>query len=130
LVAAWPLHAGGSGAIIAFSTDAFKVLKNRRQSKALRRFAAGLRQVYRRSCGESAVHLHRREPLIEETYCMSMQSHLAELEKRHQALEEEINECLTHPAVDDLKIVELKRRKLQVKDEIERLRINGSASVH
>jgi hypothetical protein len=52
------------------------------------------------------------------------------LEKKHQALEEEINECLTHPAVDDLKIVELKRRKLQVKDEIERLRINGNASVH
>jgi hypothetical protein len=61
---------------------------------------------------------------------MSMQSHLAELEKKHQALEEEINECLTHPAVDDLKIVELKRRKLQVKDEIERLRINGNASIH
>jgi hypothetical protein len=61
---------------------------------------------------------------------MSMQSHLAELEKRHQALEDEINECLTHPAVDDLKIVELKRRKLQVKDEIERLRINRKVSVH
>jgi hypothetical protein len=61
---------------------------------------------------------------------MSMQSHLAELEKRHQALEDEINECLTHPAVDDLKIVELKRRKLQVKDEIERLRLGGRASVH
>ena len=59
-----------------------------------------------------------------------MQSHLAELEKKHQALEEEINECLAHPAVDDLKIVELKRRKLQVKDQIERLRINGNASIH
>ena len=61
---------------------------------------------------------------------MSMQSHLAELEKQHQALEHEITECLTHPAVDDLKIVELKRQKLQVKDEIERLRHNGHASVH
>ena len=61
---------------------------------------------------------------------MSMQSHLAELEKRHRALEAEINECLTHPAVDDLKIVELKRKKLQVKDEIERLRQNGAVSVH
>ena len=59
---------------------------------------------------------------------MSMQSHLAELEKRHQALEDEINDCLTHPATDDLTIAELKRRKLQVKDEIERLRQN--ASVH
>jgi hypothetical protein len=61
---------------------------------------------------------------------MSMQSHLAELEKRHQALESEINDCLTHPAVDDLKLVELKRRKLQLKDEIERLRHNDHASVH
>ena len=97
---------------------------------ALRRFAAIEKQVYRRSCGESAVHLDRGEPLIEETYCMSMQSHLAELEKRHQALEDEISECLTHPAVDDLRVVELKRRKLQVKDEIEKLRHNGHASVH
>jgi hypothetical protein len=61
---------------------------------------------------------------------MSMQSHLAELERKHQALEQEINECLTHPAVDDLKIVELKRRKLLVKDEIERLRHGSNASVH
>jgi hypothetical protein len=61
---------------------------------------------------------------------MSMQSHLAELEKRHQTLENEINDCLTHPAVDDLKVVELKRKKLQLKDEIERLRHNGHASVH
>jgi hypothetical protein len=61
---------------------------------------------------------------------MSMQSHLAELEKKHQALEQEINECLTHPAVDDLKIVELKRKKLLVKDEIERIRHDGTASVH
>ncbi|MCK9914581.1 DUF465 domain-containing protein [Microbacteriaceae bacterium K1510] len=61
---------------------------------------------------------------------MSMQSHLAELEKRHKALEIEINDCLAHPAVDDLKIVELKRKKLLVKDEIERLRVNVYVSVH
>jgi len=61
---------------------------------------------------------------------MSMQSHLAELEKKHQALEAEINDCLTHPAVDDLRIVELKRRKLLVKDEIERLKLNDASSVH
>jgi hypothetical protein len=60
---------------------------------------------------------------------MSMQSHLAELEKKHQSLEAEITDCLAHPAVDDLRIVELKRRKLLVKDQIERLR-HGGASVH
>jgi hypothetical protein len=59
---------------------------------------------------------------------MSMQAHLAELEKRHRALEEEINDALTHPGTDDLTIVELKRRKLQVKDELARLR--QDACVH
>ncbi|MGI8527598.1 MAG: YdcH family protein [Pseudolabrys sp.] len=61
---------------------------------------------------------------------MSMQSHLAELEKRHQALEQELNDCMAHPASDDLQIAELKRRKLQVKDEITRLRQGQGASVH
>jgi hypothetical protein len=59
---------------------------------------------------------------------MSIQAHLAELEKRHQALEEELNNALVHPSIDDLQIAELKRRKLQVKDEIARLR--QDASVH
>ena len=60
---------------------------------------------------------------------MSMQSHLAELVKRHQALESELSDCLAHPAVDDLKLIELKRKKLLLKDQIERLRQNGE-SVH
>ena len=53
---------------------------------------------------------------------MAIELHLAELEKRHQALEQEINEALAHPSADDLQIAELKRKKLYVKDEIERLR--------
>ena len=59
---------------------------------------------------------------------MGIQSHLAELERRHRALEDEINDALAHPSTDDLKIAELKRRKLQVKDELARLR--QDASVH
>ena len=53
---------------------------------------------------------------------MAIESHLTELEKRHQALEQEISEALTHPSTDDLRLVELKRRKLHVKDEIARLK--------
>jgi len=52
---------------------------------------------------------------------MAIEAHLVELEKRHQALEQEINEALAHPSADDLEILELKRKKLQVKDEIARL---------
>ena len=59
---------------------------------------------------------------------MSIQAHLAELEKRHQVLEQEITEEMAYPSRDDLKIAELKRRKLLVKDEIARLQ--HEASVH
>jgi hypothetical protein len=53
---------------------------------------------------------------------MAIESHLAELERRHQALEQEISEALTHPSSDGLRIAELKRKKLHVKDEITRLK--------
>ena len=53
---------------------------------------------------------------------MAIESHLAELEKRHQTLQQEIEEALTHPSMDNLQIAELKRKKLHVKDEIARLR--------
>jgi hypothetical protein len=59
---------------------------------------------------------------------MAIESHLAELERRHQALEQEISEALAHPSTDGLKIAELKRRKLHVKDEISRLK--QETSVH
>ena len=61
---------------------------------------------------------------------MAIQSHLAELERRHQALEDELADALQHPSVDDLQIAELKRRKLLVKDEIARMRHDTGVSVH
>jgi hypothetical protein len=61
---------------------------------------------------------------------MSMQSHLGELERRHRALEDELAEALAHPSTDDLKIAELKRRKLLVKDQIARLQHGTAVSVH
>jgi hypothetical protein len=49
------------------------------------------------------------------------QTSLADLQKSHQALEDQISVAMLQ-AVDNLQIVDLKRRKLQIKDEIERLR--------
>jgi hypothetical protein len=59
---------------------------------------------------------------------MAIQAHLAELERKHEALESQLHDALNHPSTDDITIIEIKRRKLQVKDEIERLR--SSATVH
>ena len=53
---------------------------------------------------------------------MTTKAHLAELDRQHKALEDEIAEALAHSSTDDLKITELKRRKLILKDEMERVR--------
>ncbi|MBN9028003.1 MULTISPECIES: YdcH family protein [Kaistia] len=55
---------------------------------------------------------------------MSIESHLAELERRHEALSREIDEALSHPSADTLELAAMKRRKLQLKDEIARLKVN------
>ena len=61
---------------------------------------------------------------------MTMQAHLSELERKHRMLEDEIADAMTHPSSDDLKIAELKRKKLLVKDEIVRLRVGDQPSLH
>ncbi|MGH6924956.1 MAG: YdcH family protein [Propylenella sp.] len=53
---------------------------------------------------------------------MSVESHLAELERRHEALKREIQEAQSHPGFDDIEVAALKRRKLHIKDEIAKLR--------
>jgi len=53
---------------------------------------------------------------------MSIESHLSELVRRHQAIEQAIMAEETHPSTDELKLHELKRKKLSLKDEIERLK--------
>jgi len=57
---------------------------------------------------------------------MSRETHLAALAQRHEALDKEIERELLHPARDELKLSELKRRKLQLKDQIARLQCNRS----
>jgi hypothetical protein len=61
---------------------------------------------------------------------MALQAHLVELERKHKLLESELHEALLHLSTDDLEIVELKRRKLMVKDQIERLRQAAEETVH
>ncbi len=60
---------------------------------------------------------------------MTLQNHLAELERKHDTLERELHAATTCPSADDAKVAELKRKKLQLKDEITRLR-QPEASVH
>ena len=61
---------------------------------------------------------------------MAIQAHLVELERKHKALENELHDALVHLSTDDLRIVELKRRKLMVKDAIERLKHAAGETLH
>ncbi|SIQ15929.1 hypothetical protein SAMN05880590_102329 [Rhizobium sp. RU35A] len=53
---------------------------------------------------------------------MTIQAHIASLEKKHGALEEELQAVLASPSSDDRMIADIKRRKLKLKDQMERLK--------
>ncbi len=52
---------------------------------------------------------------------MAMASHLAELAEKHRYLDEQIERAVASPGVDDAQILRLKREKLKLKDEMQRL---------
>lgn len=53
---------------------------------------------------------------------MSYKSRINHLEEMHKLLDKQINEMQTnHPGVDVEHLAELKKKKLQIKDEISRL---------
>jgi hypothetical protein len=56
---------------------------------------------------------------------MTTEGHIAALERRHQELEREIETELAHLRHDDLLIAALKRRKLEVKDELNKQQRSG-----
>ena len=53
---------------------------------------------------------------------MAIESRIRELDTRHRRLDETIQDEMTHPGVDPVKLTELKRRKLRLKEEIMGLR--------
>jgi hypothetical protein len=52
---------------------------------------------------------------------MTISSHLSELKRKHEALSERVEAAQRSPGTDDLSIVELKKQKLRLKEEMTRL---------
>jgi hypothetical protein len=52
---------------------------------------------------------------------MTITSHLVELRKKHETLSEQVEQAQRNPGTDALKIAELKKQKLRLKEEIARL---------
>ncbi|MEG6507493.1 DUF465 domain-containing protein [Methyloligella sp. 2.7D] len=53
---------------------------------------------------------------------MALEAHLSELSHKHRTLERKIEQEEARPMADPLKITDWKRRKLRLKDEMERLK--------
>ena len=56
---------------------------------------------------------------------MSLHSHLEELKRKHQALATQVEEAQRAPGSSDLEISALKKQKLRIKEEIERLSVDA-----
>lgn len=56
---------------------------------------------------------------------MSLSSHLEELKRKHQALSDQVEAAQRAPGTSDQEISELKKQKLRIKEEIERLAENA-----
>ena len=52
---------------------------------------------------------------------MSLSSHLQELKRKHQVLSDAVEEAQRAPGSNDFDIADMKKRKLRLKEEIERL---------
>lgn len=53
---------------------------------------------------------------------MVLEGHISELSEKHKKLEELIEIEMSHPDWNELRVSALKRQKLHIKDELERLR--------
>ena len=53
---------------------------------------------------------------------MAVDARIRELGNRHQSLERAIQDEMSRPAADDMRLRELKRQKLRLKEEMEGLR--------
>jgi hypothetical protein len=58
---------------------------------------------------------------------MTTEGHIAALERRHQQLDRDIETEMGHISHDDLLVAALKRKKLEVKDELTRLHSSAAA---
>jgi hypothetical protein len=57
---------------------------------------------------------------------MAVEARIRELGSRHQSLERMIQDEVSRPISDDVKLKELKRKKLKLKEEMEALRAQSA----
>ena len=53
---------------------------------------------------------------------MALEGHMQELSEKHRKLQELIESEMSHPDWDEARVTALKKEKLRIKDELERLK--------
>jgi hypothetical protein len=56
---------------------------------------------------------------------MAVESHIQEIADKHQKIQELIEAEMTHSGWDEIRVAALKKEKLRLKDELERLRAHS-----
>ncbi len=54
---------------------------------------------------------------------MALEAHMDTLNQRHQKLDSAIDDENKHASHDDIQLLEMKRQKLRLKDQIEEIRV-------
>ena len=53
---------------------------------------------------------------------MAVESHISEIADKHRKIQEQIEAEMAHSGWDEMRVAALKKEKLRLKDELERLR--------
>lgn len=69
-------------------------------------------------CGELKI-----QTFIQEDY-MALSGHLETLKRKHSAISDAVESAQRAPGVDNLEVASMKKEKLRLKEEIERLSTN------
>lgn len=56
---------------------------------------------------------------------MPIEARIRELDARHTRLDAQIDEVVRHPSADSLELAQLKKEKLRIKEQIEKLRLSA-----
>ena len=56
---------------------------------------------------------------------MALESHIREIADRHKRIQELIEDEMAHSGWDEMRVAALKKEKLRLKDELERLRTHS-----
>jgi hypothetical protein len=74
-------------------------------------------------CGQApAAKCERRPEVSQGGACMALEGHILHLSNQHKKIQDIIESEMANPDWDEMRVAALKKQKLRIKDELERLR--------